>query len=121
MPKKNIAVVLSLASTLYAGITVKAGGVLETVDVTANIPSPISGHLLARVIGIRWDDRSIPVAYRVNDSFAEVPNPLGEPVLPLRGRHRCLSGVVRCVEFAAGLVHRHADRRPGRQRWPGGL
>lgn len=83
MPKKNIALLLSLVSTLYAGITVKAGGVLETVDITANIPSPISGHLLGRVIGIRWDDRSIPVAYRVNDSFAEVPNPLGEPVLAL--------------------------------------
>ena len=83
MPKKNIAVVLSLVATLYAGITLKAGGVLETVDITANIPSPVSGQLLGRVIGIRWDDRSIPVAYRVNDSFAEVPNPLGEPVLAL--------------------------------------
>jgi hypothetical protein len=83
MPKKNVAVVLSLVSTLYAGIAVKAGGVLETVDLTGNIPSPVSGQLLARVIGIRWDDRSIPVAYRVNDSVAEVPNPLGEPVLAL--------------------------------------
>ena len=53
------------------------------MDITANIPSPVSGQLLGRVIGIRWDDRSIPVAYRVNDSFAEVPNPLGEPVLAL--------------------------------------
>jgi hypothetical protein len=83
MPKKNIAVVLSLVSTLYAGITVKAGGVLETLDITANVPSPVAGQFLGRVIGIRWDDRSIPVAYRVNDSFADVPNPLGEPVLAL--------------------------------------
>ena len=35
------------------------------------------------MIGIRWDVRTIPVQYRLNDSFAEVPNPLGGPVLTL--------------------------------------
>ena len=83
MLKKNIVVALSLVATLYAGITLNAGGVLETVDITGNIPSPIPGQILGRVIGLRWDVRAIPVQYRLNDSFADVPNPLGGPVLTL--------------------------------------
>jgi len=42
--------------------TARAGGALETIDITAGAPSPIPGHILARVIGIRWDSRSIEVA-----------------------------------------------------------
>ena len=83
MPKKSIAAVLSLVSVLCAGITLRAGGVLETVDITAGTPSPIPGQIIGRVIGIRWDIRAIPVQYRVNDSFANVPNPLGDTVLTL--------------------------------------
>jgi hypothetical protein len=83
MPKKSIAAVLSLVSALCAGITLRAGGVLETVDITAGTPSPIPGQIIGRVIGIRWDIRAIPVQYRVNDSFADVPNPLGDTVLTL--------------------------------------
>jgi hypothetical protein len=84
--KKAVTASLCLALTLGTGFTLHAGGVLETVDITAGTPSPISGHVLARVIGIRWDNRAIPVKYRVNDSTGpDVPNPLAPaaPVLTL--------------------------------------
>ena len=59
----------------------RAGGLLETFDITGSIPSPIPGHLLASVIPIRWDVRSIPVKYSMNTTLNPVPNPLGAPVL----------------------------------------
>jgi hypothetical protein len=37
--------------------------------------------LLAKVIGIRWDARSIPVQYRVNNTLDPIPNPLGAAFL----------------------------------------
>jgi hypothetical protein len=61
--------------------TTRAGGALESFDITNAPPSPIPGHLLARVIGIRWDARCIPVQYRVNNTLDPVPNPLGAPFL----------------------------------------
>lgn len=60
-----------------------AGGPFESFDVTAGTPSPTPGHILARVIPIRWDARSIPVQYRVNNTLSPVPNPLGAPILSL--------------------------------------
>jgi hypothetical protein len=64
-------------------VNVRAGGALETIDITGAGPSPIAGHLLARVIGIRWDARSIPVPYRVNNTLNPIPNPLGPAFLSL--------------------------------------
>src|ERR1700752_3321244 len=61
--------------------TARAGGALETIDITAGTPSPIPGHILARVIGIRWDTRSIPVQYRINNTLYPIPNPLGPAFL----------------------------------------
>jgi hypothetical protein len=53
---------------LMSVVGVRAGGALESIDITGAGPSPIAGHLLARVIGIRWDARSIPVPYRINNT-----------------------------------------------------
>ena len=121
MLKKNIVVALSLVATLYAGITLNAGGVLETVDITGNIPSPIPGQILGRVIGLRWDVRAIPVQYRLNDSFANVPNPLGGPVLTLSDADAALQASFDAWNSLPTSYHRPADRRPGDQRRPGGL
>jgi len=66
---------------LMSVATARAGGALETIDLTGFQPSPIPGHLLARVIGIRWDSRSIPVQYRVNNTLNPIPNPLGPAFL----------------------------------------
>lgn len=62
---------------------IRAGGAFETIDITDAAPSPIAGHLLARVIGRRWDSRSIPVQYRVNNTLDPIPNPLGPAFLSL--------------------------------------
>jgi hypothetical protein len=67
---------------VFAGAaTTRAGGALESIDITNAPPSPIPGHLLARVIGIRWDARCIPVQYRVNNTLNPIPNPLGPAFL----------------------------------------
>jgi hypothetical protein len=86
MNRKLTSILLTVCMVLMTVVTTRAGGALETIDITAGTPSPIPGHILARVIGIRWDARSIPVQYRVNNSTgANVPNPLPPftPVLSL--------------------------------------
>jgi hypothetical protein len=81
--KKTVTTILSLVLLAAAAVNLRAGGVLETFDITAGTPSPIPGQVLARAIGIRWDDRAIPVKYRVNSFADPVPNPLGGSVLTL--------------------------------------
>jgi hypothetical protein len=79
---RRIASILVSLSLVFLGtVNTKAGGALESFDITAGTPSPIPGHILARVIGIRWDSRSIPVQYRVNNTLDPIPNPLGAPFL----------------------------------------
>ncbi|HKG80035.1 MAG TPA: matrixin family metalloprotease, partial [Pyrinomonadaceae bacterium] len=73
-------------------VTTRAGGALETIDLTGAGPSPIAGHLLARVIGIRWDARSIPVQYRINSTLDPVPNPLGAPFLSVADAATSIQG-----------------------------
>jgi len=58
-----------------------AGGALETFDITGRVPSPIAGQVVARVIGMRWDTRALPVQYSVNITQDPIPNPLGAPFL----------------------------------------
>ena len=67
-------ILLSVANT-------RAGGALETIDITDAAASPIDGQVLARAIGRRWDSRSIPVQYRVNSTLNPIPNPLGAAFL----------------------------------------
>src|SRR5262249_29586747 len=74
---------LCLCLSLANVITVKAGGPIETIDITNAPPSPIPGQLAAKVIGTKWDVRSIPVNYSMNTTFDPIPNPLGAPVLTL--------------------------------------
>jgi hypothetical protein len=62
---------------VFGAAGIRAGGALETVDITAGTPSPIAGQILARVIGIKWDARAIPVQYSVNTTLDPIPNPLG--------------------------------------------
>ena len=79
--RKLTAIVLSAALVAAQGAALRAGGVLETINITGNVPSPIPGHLVARLVGIKWDARTIPVQYRINSTLDPVPNPLGAPVL----------------------------------------
>ena len=79
--RKFTSILLTTCMLLMYVANARAGGALETIDITAGTPSPIAGHLLARVIGIRWDARSIPVQYRVNNTLNPIPNPLGPAFL----------------------------------------
>jgi hypothetical protein len=60
-----------------------AGGALETLDITAGTPSPVPGQIVAKLVRIFWDPRTIPVKYRVNNTLDPIPNPLGAPFLSL--------------------------------------
>jgi hypothetical protein len=83
MRRKLTSILLTTCMVLMTVINVRAGGALETIDITGAGPSPIPGHLLAKVIGIRWDVRSIPIPYRVNNTLNPIPNPLGPAFLSL--------------------------------------
>lgn len=60
-----------------------AGGFIKVSDITGRTPSPIPGHLIARQVPIRWDDRCLPVPFSLNNTLDPVPNPLGAPVVSL--------------------------------------
>ncbi len=83
MNRKLTSILLTTCMVLMSVTTTRAGGALESFDITGAGPSPIAGHLLARIIPIRWDDRAIPVQYRVNSTLNPIPNPLGPAFLSL--------------------------------------
>src|SRR5262249_50133276 len=58
-----------------------AGGYYQTVDLTQNRPGPEPGSLAGVQIPMRWDERCIPVQFRVNGTLDPVPNPLGTAFL----------------------------------------
>src|SRR5215468_1036568 len=74
---------LCLCLALANVITALAGGALQQIDITNAQPSPIPGQVVAKLIGIKWDTRSIPVKYSMNNTLDPIPNPLGAPVLTL--------------------------------------
>jgi Matrixin len=79
--RKLTSILLTTSMILMSVVTARAGGPFESFDITNAGPSPIPGHLLARVIQIKWDTRSIPVKYRINNTLDPIPNPLGAPFL----------------------------------------
>ncbi|HKY44032.1 MAG TPA: matrixin family metalloprotease [Pyrinomonadaceae bacterium] len=81
MKRKFTSILLTTSMILMSIVSARAGGPFETVDITGAGPSPIPGHLLARVIGIKWDPRTIPVPYRINNTLDPIPNPLGPAFL----------------------------------------
>ena len=92
MKRKLTSILLTTCMLLMSVVTTRAGGALESIDLTGAGPSPIAGHLLARVIGIRWDARSIPVQYRINSTLDPVPNPLGAPFLSVADAATSIQG-----------------------------
>jgi hypothetical protein len=69
---------LCLCLALANVIAVRAGGAIETIDITNAQPSPRRGELIAKVIGVKWDVRSIPVQYSMNNTLDPIPNPLDD-------------------------------------------
>src|SRR4029453_7006064 len=83
MMKKIVSTCLSVLLVSGTALPAFAGGALESFDITAGTPSPIAGQIIANVIGIKWDARSIPVKYSMNTTLDPIPNPLGAPALTL--------------------------------------
>jgi len=86
MTARNTTASVTLAILIaVSAVTVRAAGFLETLDITAGTPSPLPGHVIARLVPIRWDDRALPVRYLMNSTLSPIPNPLppGTPVLTL--------------------------------------
>src|SRR5688500_17856593 len=90
MRRKITSICLSLAMILSSAIATFAGGALETVDITNAGPSPIPGHTAVRVIGIKWDSRTIPVQYSMNTTLNPIPNPLGPAFLTVAAAQTAL-------------------------------
>jgi hypothetical protein len=83
---RGIVVKCSLAALLAAALgsgPALAGGFLESLDITGNVPSPIPGQVNARLVRIFHDPRCIPVRWHVNNTQDPIPNPLGAPVISL--------------------------------------
>ena len=81
MKRKFTSILLITSMVLMSVVSANAGGPFESFDITGAGPSPIPGHLLARVIPIKWDARSMPIPYRVNNTLDPIPNPLGPAFL----------------------------------------
>jgi hypothetical protein len=77
--KTMLRAALVAAFTLGASASM-AGGQLDEIDITNAVPDA-NNQGLATLVGIRWDERAIPVRYKINNAQANVPNPLGAPVL----------------------------------------
>lgn len=77
--KKTLFAVAAIATVLAASSSY-AGGQLDELDITNTVPDA-NGIGLASLVGIRWDERAIPVRYRINNTRNPIPNPLGAPVL----------------------------------------
>jgi hypothetical protein len=77
---------ISVAALLAAALgsaPALAGGFLESLDVTGNVPSPIPGQINAKLVRIFHDPRCIPVPWHLNNTLDPIPNPLGAPVITL--------------------------------------
>lgn len=83
---------LAAVTALTGAVPAMAGGALESFDITGATPSPVAGQINARVIGIRWDARCMPVQYVVNSTLNPIPNPLGAPVLSLADATASMQG-----------------------------
>lgn len=83
MKRKLTSILLTTSMIMMSLATARAGGPFESFDITNAGPSPIPGHLIARIVPIKWDARTIPVQYRINNTLDPVPNPLGAPFLSL--------------------------------------
>ncbi len=86
MPLRLLKTALAaLSSAVILAAPAFAGGALKGFDLTGYVPSPIPGQIVAKLIPIHWDERCIPVSYRMNSTLDPIPNPLGAPFLSLAG------------------------------------
>jgi Matrixin len=61
----------------------QAGGQIQVLDVTGNRPSSVPGHVLGRLVGSRWDVRTLPVQFSLATTQDPIHNRFGAPVITL--------------------------------------
>src|SRR6185295_5555484 len=77
--RSAIGLILGCLLILSAG-SAFAGGYQEVTDIT-NVPTSIPGTVYANYVPLHWDDRCIPVTFRMNNTLDPIPNPLGAAFL----------------------------------------
>ena len=80
MKRRLISILLATSMILMNVASAFAGGPFESFDIT-NAPVVPPNFVLARTVQIKWDPRTIPVPYKVNNTLDPIPNPLGAPFL----------------------------------------
>jgi hypothetical protein len=78
-----MSVVRTVVLSVLLAASAWAGGYYQSVDLTENRPTIDPDLVAARNIPMLWDERCIPVSFRVNDTLDPIPNPLGEDFLTL--------------------------------------
>jgi hypothetical protein len=115
MRTKRIGALVLAASLSFSTWTpLLAGGRLETFDITGYVPSPIPGHIVARLIGMQWDVRTIPVSYSLNHTMDPIPNPLGAAFLSLaQARVTLQAAVDRWNAIPTSFIEMNVTRTTG--------
>ena len=81
LANKVSAICLCLLLVMASVMPVRAGGALEQIDITGRVPTGFQNQIFARVVGIRWDARTLPVQYSMNTTLDPIPNPIGTAFL----------------------------------------
>jgi hypothetical protein len=82
-----------------------AGGALDNIDITNAPPSPIAGQVIAKIIGIKWDTRCMPVHYSMNHAQPHTQSTGYGTDRDCGAGTSGLAGFVRCMEHVANLIH----------------
>lgn len=87
---KMTAICLCLLLVFVGVVPVRAGGALEQIDITGRVPTGFQNQIFARVVGIEWDARTLPVQYSMNTTLDPIPNPIGTPFLSVAAARTAL-------------------------------
>lgn len=88
---KVTAICLCLLLVLVGVAPVRAGGALERINTTGDVPTGFENRIFAGVVGIRWDARTLPVQYSMNTTQDPIPNPtIRDPFLTVAAARTAL-------------------------------
>ena len=84
MAKRFTAIILCFSIVLSCGLTARAGGNRLALDVTGFEPAPFgNGFFKGRFADQKWDARSMPVQFTIDNDNDPIPNPNGPPIISL--------------------------------------
>src|SRR6476619_6021336 len=84
MAKRFTAIILCFSIVLSCGLTARAGGNRLALDVTGFEPAPFgNGFFKGRFADQKWDARSMPVQFTIDNDNDPIPNPNGQPIISL--------------------------------------